>query len=58
MTPRNKLLVALPLIAVIVIVLAYFQLFASPVLIVVILAAYVVVSYRNKRKFAKQNKSH
>jgi hypothetical protein len=56
LTPRTKLLLALPLIAALVFVLAYFQLFASPILIVFILAVYVVVSFRNKKKFGKQRR--
>lgn len=54
MTPRTKLLIALPVIAVIVLLMAYFQLFASPVPIVVILVLYVLVSLRNRRKFNRQ----
>lgn len=54
MSPRAKLLITLPAIAVIVIVLVYFRLFASPVVFAVILALYVAVSLRNRRKFRKQ----
>ncbi len=54
MTPRTKILLTLPLIAVLVIVLVYFQLFASPVVIAIIFVAYVVVSLRNRRKFERQ----
>ncbi len=54
MTPRTKLLLTLPLIAALVIVLVYFQLFASPVVIAIIFVAYVIVSLRNRRKFARQ----
>ena len=57
MTPRTKLLVALPLVAVFVIVLAYFQLFFSPVVIAAIFVLYVAVSLRNRRKFGKQHES-
>jgi DMSO/TMAO reductase YedYZ heme-binding membrane subunit len=41
-------------IAAIVILLVYFQLFSSPVVIAVIFVAYVAVSLRNRRKFNKQ----
>ncbi len=53
-TPRTKLILALPVIAVVVILLVYFQLFASPVVIAIIFVAYVAVSLRNKRKFDRQ----
>ena len=56
MSPRAKLLFSLPVIAVAVIVLVYFRLFASPVVIAVIFILYVVVSLRNRRKFRKQER--
>ena len=57
MTPRTKLLLAFPLVAAFVIDLAYFKLFTSPVVIVLIFALYVAVSLRNRRKFGRQSKS-
>jgi len=54
LTPRNKLLVALPVIAAFVILLVYLQLFSSPIIIAIIFVAYVAVSLRNRRKFEKQ----
>ena len=54
MTPRSKLLLSLPIIAVFVILLVYFQLFSSPIVIAVIFVAYVAVSLRNRRKFNRQ----
>ena len=54
MTPRSKLLLALPIIAAFVLVLVYFQLFSSPIVIGVIFVAYVVVSLMNRRKFNRQ----
>ena len=54
MTPRTKLLLALPVIAAFVITLVYFQIFSSPVAIAVIFVLYVVVSLRNRRKFDRQ----
>jgi len=54
LTPRTKLLLALPVIAAFVIVLVYFQLFSSPEIIAVIFVAYVVVSLLNRRKFNRQ----
>ena len=56
LTPRNKILLALPLVAALVVVLAYYQLFASPVVIGLIFVAYVAVSLWNRRKFRKQSK--
>lgn len=54
MSPRTKLLLALPIIAAVVIVLVYFQLFSSPIVIALIFVAYVAVSLRNRRKFDRQ----
>jgi ABC-type dipeptide/oligopeptide/nickel transport system permease subunit len=54
LTPRTKLLLALPAIAVFVIVLVYFQLFSSPVIIAIIFVAWVAVSLMNRRKFSEQ----
>ena len=54
MTPRTKLLLALPFIAAFVLILVYFQLFTSPIAIAIIFVLYVVVSLRNRRKFEKQ----
>jgi positive regulator of sigma E activity len=54
LTPRSKLLLALPVIAAFVIVLVYLQLFSSPVIIAIIFVAYVVVSILNRRKFNRQ----
>jgi ABC-type nitrate/sulfonate/bicarbonate transport system permease component len=52
--PRTKLLLALPIIAAAVLVLLYFRLFASPLVIAIIFILYVVVSIRNKRKFSRE----
>ena len=54
LTPRTKLLLSLPIIAVFVIILVYYQLFSSPIVIAVIFVAWLVVSLRNRRKFEKQ----
>ena len=54
MTPQTKLIIVLPIIAALVIVLVYFRLFSSPVVIAVIFVAYVVVSLWNRRKFSRQ----
>jgi Flp pilus assembly protein TadB len=54
LTPREKLIVILPVIAGLVIVLVYFGLFANPLLIAVIFVLWVAVSLRNRRKFERQ----
>lgn len=54
MKPKTKLLLSLPIIAAAVLVLLYFRLFASPLVIAVIFILYVAVSLRNKRKFNKE----
>jgi positive regulator of sigma E activity len=54
LTPRTKLILALPIIAAFVIALVYFQLFSSPVIIAIIFVAWLAVSLWNRRKFAKQ----
>lgn len=56
MTPRTKLLLVIPVIVVVVVALAYYRLFASPVVIAVIFALWVAVSLWNRRKFANQKK--
>ena len=57
MTPRQKLMVVLPVIAGLVIVLVYFGLFQNPLVIVAIFVLYVAVSLRNRRKFRKQREA-
>jgi hypothetical protein len=54
LTPRTKLILALPIIAAFVIALVYLQLFSSPVIIAIIFVAWLAVSLWNRRKFAKQ----
>ena len=54
MKQRNKLLLALPLVAAFVIALAYFRLFESPVIVILILVLYVAVSLWNRRKFKRE----
>lgn len=56
MTPRTRLLLAIPVIVVAVLVLAYFRLFTSPVAIAIIFALWLVVSVWNRRKFAKRKR--
>lgn len=57
MKSRTKLLLAMPVVALFVIALAYFQLFTNPAVVVVILALYAVVSLWNRRKFARKSGS-
>jgi ABC-type dipeptide/oligopeptide/nickel transport system permease subunit len=52
--PRTKLLLSLPVIAAFVILLVYFQLFSSPIIIAIVFVAWLVVSLRNRKKFADQ----
>lgn len=54
MSPRTKLLLALPVIAAAVLVLVYFQLFTDPIVIAAIFVLWVAVSLRNRRKFNRQ----
>ncbi len=54
MNSRTKLTVALPVIAVLVIVLVYFQLFTNPLVDLGIVGLYVVVSLWNRRKFNRE----
>jgi ABC-type nitrate/sulfonate/bicarbonate transport system permease component len=54
LTPREKLIVTLPVIAILVIALVYFRLFTNSVVILVIFVLYVAVSLRNRRKFRRQ----
>ena len=51
---RTKLMIVLPLIAVLVIVLIYFQLFTNPLVDLGIVLLYVVASLWNRRKFNRQ----
>ena len=56
MTPKRTLYLALPLVALVVLVLTYFRLFSSPIVIAILMVLYVAVSLRNRRRFAKQGK--
>lgn len=58
-TPRraSKVMLMLPLIALVVLLLTYFGLFSSPVVIVFVLALYIAVSLLNRRKFARQRQA-
>ena len=51
---RTKLMIVLPLIAVLVIILIYFQLFTNPLVDLGIILLYVVASLWNRRKFNRQ----
>ena len=54
MNSRTKLMIVLPLIAVLVIILIYFQLFTNPLVDLGIILLYVVASLWNRRKFNRQ----
>ena len=56
LTPKQTLYLALPLVALVVLLLTYFRLFSSPVVIAILVVFYVAVSLRNRRKFARQGK--
>jgi len=56
LTPKQTLYLALPLVALVVLVLTYFRLFSSPVVIAILVVLYVAVSLRNRRKSARQGK--
>jgi hypothetical protein len=54
LNPRQKMMIVIPVVAATVILLVYFGLFASPVVIVAIFVLYVAVSLWNRKKFNKQ----
>ena len=54
MNSRIALLVAIPVIVVVVLVLAFLGVFSSEVVIAVLVVLYAVVSLVNRRKFARQ----
>lgn len=54
MNARQELYIALPVIAVVVLLLTYFRLLSSTVVIAIIFVLYIAVSLRNKRKFKRQ----
>ncbi len=54
MTPKQKMMIVLPAVAVLVIALVYLGLFSNPLVIFAIFILYVVVSLWNRRKFSKQ----
>jgi positive regulator of sigma E activity len=56
MNPRIALLIAVPLILVLVIALTLLGFFSSYVVVAVLVVLYVVVSWANRKKFAKQEK--
>jgi hypothetical protein len=51
LTPRQKIMVVVPVVACLVLLLVYLGLFSNPLVILVIFALYVAVSLRNRRKF-------
>lgn len=54
MTPRRALIIAIPSVALAVLILTYFQLFSSTFVVLLLLGLYVLVNLRNRRKFSKQ----
>lgn len=57
MSPRLTVYLALPVIVAAVLLLTYFRLFSSTATIAVLVVLYVIVSFRNRRKFSKKNKA-
>jgi len=57
LTRRHLFFIAIPLIAAAVIALAYFGAFRSPYVIAALVVLYIVVSIRNRRKFAKRKEN-
>jgi hypothetical protein len=53
-TPRRALIIAIPSVALVVLILTYFQLFSSTFVVLLLLGLYVLVSLRNRKKFSKQ----
>ena len=54
MKSRIALLVAIPLILAVVLILTFLGFFQSYVVLAVLVVLYVVVSWANKRKFARE----
>lgn len=54
MTPKQKMAVVLPIVAALVIAFVYFGLFTNPYVIIVVFAAWLIVTIRNRRKFGRQ----
>jgi 4-hydroxybenzoate polyprenyltransferase len=54
LNPRKALLVAVPLIVALVLVLSFLGFFQSYVVIAVLVVLYALVSWANRRKFARQ----
>ncbi|QQG48202.1 MAG: hypothetical protein HY247_05445 [archaeon] len=56
MASRKVVYALLPIIAIAVILMAYFRAFSSTAVIALVVVLYIVVSVMNRRKFAKQER--
>ncbi len=54
MTPRQKMMIVVPAVALLVLVLVYYGLFANPLVFATVVVLYFVVTLRNRRKFNRQ----
>ena len=57
MTPKQKMIIVVPVVAALVIGFVYFGLFTNPYVILAVFIAWLAITLRNKRKFDRQKKS-
>lgn len=57
MSRRLTAYLALPLITVAILLMTYFRLFSSTVVIAVLVVLYAAINVRNRGKFSKRNKA-
>lgn len=57
LSQRLTAYLALTVIAVAVVLMTYFRLFSSTVVIAVLVVLYVIISVRNRKKFSKRDKA-
>ena len=57
MTPRQKMVIVVPIVAALVIGFVYFGLFTNPYVILAVFVAWLAITLRNKRKFDRQKRS-
>ncbi len=55
LTPKQRLYLALPVITLIVLLLTYFRLFSSPLVIAILVVLYFAVSLSNRKKFRERD---
>ena len=54
LTPKQKMMIVVPLVAGLVMILLYLGLFANPLVFVAVVVLYFAVTLRNRRKFNRQ----